>query len=56
MAAPSCPASLTALKADPTVGDAVHTGIAWTTAEYVNLGDATKAHWDVTAWVAGVAP
>ena len=28
---------------------------AWTTGEYVVLGDETKAHWDGTVWVAGPA-
>ena len=29
---------------------------AWTTGQYVQLGDGSKAHWDGAAWVAGVAP
>lgn len=28
---------------------------AWTTGQYVLLGDTTKAHWSGTAWVAGIA-
>jgi hypothetical protein len=28
---------------------------AWTTGQYVTLGDGTTAHWDGTQWVAGVA-
>ncbi|MGW3336209.1 phage tail tube protein [Streptomyces sp. NPDC001009] len=30
-------------------------GTAWTTGQHVVLGDATKAHWSGTAWVAGQA-
>jgi len=41
-------AGATALTATPTT--------AWTTGQYVNLGDGTQAHWDGTAWAAGVAP
>lgn len=48
------PADLAALKADPAVGDAVHTGTAWTTGQSVNLGTGS-AHWDGTAWVTGAA-
>jgi hypothetical protein len=29
---------------------------AWTTGQYVVLGDGSQAHWNGTAWVAGVAP
>lgn len=29
---------------------------AWTTGQYVVLRDGTRAHWDGTAWVEGVAP
>lgn len=29
---------------------------AWTTGQYVVLGDASHAHWDGTAWAAGDAP
>lgn len=49
------PANLAALKADPVVGDAVHTGAAWTTGQSVNLATGS-AHWDGTVWVAGVTP
>jgi hypothetical protein len=49
------PANLAALKADPVVGDAVHTGAAWTTGQSVNLGTGA-AHWDGTAWVTGLVP
>ena len=49
------PANLAALKADPVVGDAVHTGAAWTTGQSVNLGTGS-AHWDGTAWITGLAP
>jgi hypothetical protein len=49
------PANLAALKADPVVGDAVHTGAAWVTGESVNLGTGA-AHWDGTAWVTGLVP
>ena len=44
------PASITGLNsvtATPTT--------AWTTGQYVQLGDATQAHWDGGAWVAGAA-
>jgi hypothetical protein len=56
-------ASLAALKAHPLRGDA-GTGSpgdpsgkdpAWTTGQYVTLGDGSKAHWDGAAWVAGAA-
>lgn len=29
---------------------------AWTTGQYVVLGDGTNAYWDGTAWVEGIAP
>lgn len=29
---------------------------AWTTGQYVLLGDGSKAYWNATAWVAGTAP
>jgi len=29
---------------------------AWTTGQYVTLGDGSTAHWDGAAWVAGIAP
>jgi hypothetical protein len=28
----------------------------WTVGQYVNLADASTAHWNGTAWVAGAAP
>jgi len=28
---------------------------AWTTGQYVTLGDGSTAHWNGTAWVAGIA-
>ena len=28
----------------------------WTTGQYVDLGDGSKAHWNATAWVAGAKP
>jgi hypothetical protein len=51
------PATLAALKADPVVGDTgsnAPTG-AWTTGQYVVLGDASQAHWDGSAWLVGAA-
>jgi hypothetical protein len=52
------PATLAALKADPVVGDAgtAKPTTPWVTGSYVVLGDASQAHWDGLAWVAGVAP
>jgi len=51
------PANLTALKADPVVGDTGSNkpSAAWTTGQSVNLGTGS-AHWDGSAWVAGVTP
>ena len=51
------PANLTALKADPVIGDAGTSkpSTAWTTGQYIDLADASKAHWSGTAWVAGIA-
>jgi hypothetical protein len=51
------PANLTALKADPVVGDSGSNKpvAAWTTGQSVNLGTGS-AHWSGTAWVAGVTP
>ena len=51
------PADLTALKADPVVGDAGSNkpSAAWTTGQSVAL-DTGSAHWDGVAWVTGVAP
>jgi hypothetical protein len=49
------PASLAALKADPAVGDTAKSGDpAWTTGQYVTLGDATQANWGGTTWEVGV--
>jgi len=52
------PADLTALKADPVVGDmgTAKPTTAWTVGQYVDLGDNSDAYWDGTAWQAGVAP
>lgn len=54
------PADLGALKIDPTVGDAAWGDAevaAWATeGDFVNLGDASQASWDGTAWVAGPVP
>jgi hypothetical protein len=55
-------ASLAALKADPTHGDAgtgspfkggTNTDAAWTAGRYITLADGSKAHWDGSAWQAG---
>ena len=50
------PANLTALKADPVVGDAGTNkpSAAWTTGQSVLLGTGS-AHWDGTAWLTGAA-
>lgn len=47
--------SLAVLKADPEVGDAGTNkpGAAWTTGQFVNLRDGSKANWNGTAWTAG---
>lgn len=51
------PATLAALQADATYGDTGWDGHpAHDTGEYVTLGDNSKAHWNATAWVTGVAP
>jgi len=52
------PADLPALKADPVVGDAGSSKptTAWTTAQYVAVGDGSHAYWDGTAWLVGEAP
>jgi hypothetical protein len=47
----SIPASLAAM-----TGITASPVTAWVTGNYVNLGDASKAHWSGTAWVAGMAP
>jgi hypothetical protein len=51
------PANLAALKADPVIGDSGTSkpGAAWTTGQYIDLADASKAHWSGTAWVVGAA-
>lgn len=49
------PATLAALQAHPAVGTTGMTGKAtWTTGQFVNLGDGSKAHWDGSAWVTGI--
>jgi hypothetical protein len=49
------PADLTALKADPAIGDTAKTGDpAWTTGQYIVLGDASQANWSGTTWEVGV--
>jgi hypothetical protein len=45
--APANLAGMTGLTASPAT--------AWTTGMYVTLGDGSTAHWDGTAWVAGIA-
>jgi len=45
---PTSLAALTGIVASP--------GTAWTTGKYVLLGDASKAYWNGTTWVAGQAP
>jgi hypothetical protein len=48
------PADFAALLADPLTATP---GTAWTTGQYVELGDGSHAHWDGSApWVAGDAP
>ena len=49
------PTDLAALKADVNVGDSAYSGAAWTTGQYVELGDDSLAHWDGSAWAAGAA-
>lgn len=46
------PANLAALQA---LGDLNET-TAWDTDQYVELGDASSAHWDGDSWAAGAAP
>lgn len=41
--------------ADAQTGFTATPTAAWTTGQYVRLGDGTNAHWDGTAWVAGTA-
>ncbi len=45
--APANLAGMTGITASPNT--------AWTTGQYVTLGDGTTAHWNGTTWVAGVA-
>jgi hypothetical protein len=47
-AAPANLAAMTGIVANPAT--------AWAEGASVTLGDASKAHWNGTAWVAGVAP
>lgn len=51
------PADLATLKADPVVGDTGTSkpSTAWTTGQYVGLGDSSHAYWDGTAWLVGEA-
>lgn len=52
------PATLAALKSNATFGDSGTSkpgSTPWTTGQYVTLGDASKAYWNGTAWVAGTA-
>lgn len=51
------PFDLNALKNDPVLGDAVGPvpATAWSTGQYVLLGDRSQAHWDGTVWLAGAA-
>lgn len=46
------PANLTALQALGPLGETT----AWTTGQYIDLGDGSKAYWSGTAWAAGTAP
>jgi hypothetical protein len=52
------PANLTALRADPVVGDAGTNkpGAAWTEGQYVVLANAGHAYWDGTGWQTGNTP
>jgi|SRR6185312_7341999 len=52
------PATIAALRADAVVGNAGTNkpGAAWTTGQYVVLGDASHAYWDGAAWQTGNAP
>lgn len=47
------PANLAALTSSAVVATP---STAWTTGQYVNLADGSKAHWSATAWVAGAKP
>lgn len=46
------PANLAALQALGALGETT----AWTTGQYVSLGDASSAHWDGDSWASGTAP
>lgn len=49
------PANLTALQnALPAI--AANPATAWTTGQYVDVGDASDAHWDGDTWESGTAP
>lgn len=48
----STPATLAALQGLGALGQTT----AWTTGEFVVLGDESEAHWNGTAWAAGKAP
>lgn len=52
------PDDLAALKLDAVVGDtgSAKPTAAWTTGQWVYLGDGSEAHWDGTAWLDGKAP
>ena len=49
------PATLAALKADAVVGDSgtAKPAQAWTTGQYIVLGDNSEANWNGTVWVQG---
>lgn len=46
------PADLVALQALGALGETT----AWTTSQFVGLGDSSSAHWDGDSWAAGAAP
>lgn len=51
------PADLAAIKAHGNIGDTAKTGdAAWTSGQYVTLGDASHAYWDGSAWQTGQTP
>jgi hypothetical protein len=49
----SAPADLAALQAGSVTASPAS---AWTAGQYVDLGDASDAHWNGTAWATGIAP
>lgn len=51
------PSSLSALQANEVIGDdgSSKPGAAWTTGQYIVLGDDSHAYWDGTGWVEGEA-